>query len=68
MKQQNKYCPMSLTTYNDMIGCKGPACAWYVDGGCAIMVLATQLCANLHELQDMVKIPDDDSHRKELTP
>lgn len=42
MTYRGKYCPMSLTTYNDMIGCKGPACAWYTDDGCAITVLATR--------------------------
>lgn len=44
MKQQDKYCPMSLpsTQYHDMTLCKCDQCAWYTDNGCAIAVLATR--------------------------
>ena len=37
--RQDKYCPLSANT--DGIFCS-PACAWYTDAGCAIMVLATR--------------------------
>ena len=42
MDKQDKYCPMSLpsTQYKDMTVCKGSQCAWYIDDGCAIVVLA----------------------------
>lgn len=60
MKQQNKYCPMSANS-DGIFGYCGSACAWYTDAGCAIMVLAIRPCANLHELQDMVKTPDEDA-------
>lgn len=59
MKQQDKFCPMSANS-DGIFGYCGPACAWYTDAGCAIMVLATRPCANLHEPQDMVKVPADD--------
>lgn len=44
MDKQDKYCPMSLpsTQYRDMTVCKGDQCAWYINDGCAIAVLATR--------------------------
>lgn len=59
MKQQEKFCPMSFNKDFSTMYCQ-PSCAWYTDAGCAIMVLATLHCDNLHELQDVVKTPADD--------
>lgn len=49
MKQQEKFCPMSFNKGFSTMYCQ-QSCAWYTDGGCAIMVLATrQLESNRKE-------------------